>query len=57
MRWRHADGRTPGAAHSWYLGSNIPGKPRVFTAYVGFPEYTAELEDIVEDDYRGFTTR
>ena len=44
------------SCNSWYLGSNIPGKPRVFTAYVGFPEYTAELEDIVEDDYRGFVT-
>lgn len=40
---------------SWYLGSNIPGKPRVFTGYVGWPEYAAELDDIVEDDYRGFS--
>jgi len=40
--------------NSWYLGSNIPGKPRVFTGYVGWPEYAAELDDIVKDNYRGF---
>ena len=43
------------SCNSWYLGSNIPGKPRVFTAYVGWPEYASELEDIVADDYRGFS--
>ena len=39
---------------SWYVGSNIPGKPRVFTGYIGWPEYAAELDDIVQDGYRGF---
>lgn len=39
---------------SWYLGSNIPGKPRVFTGYVGWPEYAAELDQVVENNYRGF---
>ena len=42
------------SCNSWYLGSNIPGKPRVFTAYVGWPEYDAELNEVVADDYRGF---
>ena len=42
------------SCNSWYLGSNIPGKPRVFTAYIGWPQYAAELAEIVEDDYRGF---
>ena len=23
--------------NSWYLGANIPGKPRVFMPYIGFP--------------------
>lgn len=23
--------------NSWYLGANIPGKPRVFMPYLGFP--------------------
>jgi cation diffusion facilitator CzcD-associated flavoprotein CzcO len=40
---------------SWYLGANIPGKPRVFSTYVGWPEYTEELDEIVADNYRGFT--
>ena len=25
----------PLAKHSWYLGANIPGKPRVFMPYAG----------------------
>ena len=30
---------------SWYLGANIPGKPRVFMPYIGgFPEYVAEMQ-------------
>ncbi|MEM7291777.1 MAG: NAD(P)/FAD-dependent oxidoreductase [Pseudomonadota bacterium] len=43
------------SCNSWYLGSNIPGKPRVFTSYLGWPQYDTELKEIVEDDYRGFT--
>ncbi|MGW6503116.1 hypothetical protein [Nonomuraea angiospora] len=30
----NASGRK-GRAASWYLGANIPGKPRVFMPYVG----------------------
>lgn len=40
---------------SWYLGANIPGKPRVFSAYVGWPQYAAELAQVVADGYRGFS--
>ena len=25
----------PQAKHSWYLGANVPGKPRVFMPYAG----------------------
>ena len=25
--------------NSWYLGANVPGKPRVFMPYLGFPPY------------------
>jgi cyclohexanone monooxygenase len=39
---------------SWYLGANVPGKPRVFMPLPGFPEYRAVCEQIVADDYRGF---
>jgi cyclohexanone monooxygenase len=40
---------------SWYLGANMPGKPRVFMPYSGgFPDYTARCNDIAADSYRGF---
>lgn len=43
-------------ANSWYLGANIPGKPRVFMPYIGgFAVYGRVLEDVAADDYRGFT--
>lgn len=42
--------------NSWYLGANIPGKPRVFMPYVGgVPAYRAKLESVAADGYRGFT--
>jgi len=41
------------SAHSWYLGSNIPGKPRVFMPYVG-EGYRKTCAAIVADGYRGF---
>lgn len=44
------------SCNSWYLGSNIPGKPRVFTAYLGVPTYNEILRDVVRDNYRGFIT-
>jgi cyclohexanone monooxygenase len=40
--------------NSWYLGANVPCKPRVFMPYVGFPDYAARCEDIVRAGYRGF---
>jgi len=42
------------AADSWYVGANVPGKPRVFLAYVGgFDTYHARCEQIVAEGYRG----
>ena len=41
--------------NSWYLGANVPGKPRVFMPYIGFPDYEARLNEIKTDDYTGFT--
>jgi cation diffusion facilitator CzcD-associated flavoprotein CzcO len=42
-------------ASSWYLGANIPGKPRVFMPYVGgCGRYRQECDDVVADGYRGF---
>jgi cyclohexanone monooxygenase len=45
-------------AASWYTGSNIPGKPKVFMPYVaGIPAYIQICEAVVADGYRGFTVR
>jgi len=41
---------------SWYVGANIPGKPRVFMPYIGgFPAYIERCEAVVASDYEGFT--
>ncbi|WP_272874904.1 hypothetical protein [Roseomonas marmotae] len=43
------------SANSWYMGANVPGKPRVFLPYVGgFGNYTRICEDVVASGYRGF---
>ena len=43
-------------ANSWFLGANIPGKPRVFMPYVGgFNTYVARCDDVVRNGYDGFT--
>jgi cation diffusion facilitator CzcD-associated flavoprotein CzcO len=45
----------PTVKHSWYLGANVPGKPRVFMPYAGgMPRYRAICEDIAAKDYEGF---
>ena len=41
---------------SWYLGTNVPGKPRVFMPLPGFPAYAQTCADIAHDGYRGFHT-
>jgi cyclohexanone monooxygenase len=40
--------------NSWYLGANIPGKPRVFMPYVGFPPYVATCNEVAASGYSGF---
>jgi len=43
-------------ADSWYLGANIPGKPRVMMMYVGgFHQYTQLCEKQASAGYEGFT--
>jgi cyclohexanone monooxygenase len=43
------------SANSWYMGANIPGKPRVFLPYIGgFSTYAARCREVVEKDYEGF---
>jgi cyclohexanone monooxygenase len=40
--------------NSWYLGANIPGKPRVFMPYIGFPPYVQKCDDVAAKGYEGF---
>jgi cation diffusion facilitator CzcD-associated flavoprotein CzcO len=48
----------PMASSSWYLGANVPGKPRVFMPYAGgFARYTAICDDVAQGGYRGFALR
>ena len=45
----------PNAKHSWYLGANIEGKPRVFMPYVGgLNKYRKICKEVANDNYRGF---
>lgn len=42
-------------ARSWYVGANVPGKPRTFPVYIaGCGPYRAECESVLADDTRGF---
>lgn len=41
--------------NSWYLGANVPGKPRVFMPFLGgVPLYREICNAAVADGYRGF---
>ncbi len=42
------------SCNSWYLGANVPGKPRVFLPLLGFPDYIARCREVVANDYEGF---
>jgi cyclohexanone monooxygenase len=42
------------SCNSWYVGANIPGKPRVFMPYLGFPPYVEKCNDVVAKGYEGF---
>jgi len=40
---------------SWYLGANIPGKPRVFMPYIGgMPAYRQKCDEVASSGYTGF---
>jgi len=41
--------------NSWYLGANVPGKPRVFMPYLGFPPYVQKCNEVAAKNYEGFT--
>jgi cation diffusion facilitator CzcD-associated flavoprotein CzcO/acetyl esterase/lipase len=42
-------------ADSWYMGANVPGKPRVFLPYVGGVDaYRAACDEVAAKDYLGY---
>ncbi|HEY2533758.1 MAG TPA: NAD(P)/FAD-dependent oxidoreductase [Xanthobacteraceae bacterium] len=42
-------------AASWYMGANVPGKPRVFMPYPGgVGNYRLKCQQVVNDGYTGF---
>ncbi len=50
-----AGGNLRSSCSSWYVGANIPGKPRVFMPYIGgFPAYVKKCDEIVARHYEGF---
>jgi cation diffusion facilitator CzcD-associated flavoprotein CzcO len=42
-------------ANSWYMGSNVEGKPRVFMPYIGgVGPYRERCQEVAAKDYEGF---
>jgi cation diffusion facilitator CzcD-associated flavoprotein CzcO len=47
--------RASDACNSWYLGANVPGKPRVFMTFVGgLPAYRQKCDEVAASGYAGF---
>jgi cyclohexanone monooxygenase len=43
-------------ANSWYMGANVPGKPRVFMPYIGgVGVYRQRCDEVAARGYEGFT--
>lgn len=42
------------SCNSWYLGANVPGKPRVFMPLPGLPDYVDRCDEVARDGYAGF---
>jgi len=42
-------------AKSWYMGANVPGKPRVFLPYIGgVGVYRQKCDEVAARGYEGF---
>lgn len=42
-------------ANSWYMGANVPGKPRVFMPYIGgCALYRSKCDEVAASEYAGF---
>jgi hypothetical protein len=47
--------RASESCNSWYLGANVPGKPRVYMAYIaGLPSYREKCTEVADAGYQGF---
>ena len=45
-------------ANSWYMGANIPGKPRIFMPYIGgVGAYRQKCDEVAAKGYEGFSLR
>jgi cyclohexanone monooxygenase len=45
-------------ANSWYMGANVPGKPRMFMPYAGgLNRYTEICREVAAKNYEGFVIR
>jgi cyclohexanone monooxygenase len=45
-------------ASSWYMGANVPGKPRIFMPYIGgVGAYRHLCDAVAARGYDGFTVR
>ncbi|MEZ0049317.1 cation diffusion facilitator CzcD-associated flavoprotein CzcO [Mycobacterium sp. MAA66] len=52
---RRADKTLFPKANSWYMGANVPGKPRVFMLFIGgFAAYNDICADVASAGYKGF---
>jgi cyclohexanone monooxygenase len=53
---RRADGTLFPKANSWYMGANVPGKPRVFMLFIGgFAVYLDICAEVADAGYKGFS--
>jgi cyclohexanone monooxygenase len=44
-------------ANSWYMGANVPGKPRIFLPYIGgVGVYRQKCDEVAAKGYEGFRT-
>ncbi len=49
-----ANGTLYPLADSWYMGANIPGKPRQFLGHLRGSQYFDRLNEVAEQGYEGF---
>ena len=50
-----ADASLRSTCSSWYVGANVPGKPRVYMPYIGgVPVYAQKCQEVAGAGYEGF---